>query len=156
MPRVIATMPKKKRMAEAVVVPIAVCMAAPFSLLHFIDQAAPLDVVDAVRPGDVDEGEHPGGHDDTHADRDAERRVFADLLRQEGLVGGDEQDVTVVHDEQHDGQDDRDRPLAAYQPLEVGGLEHLVRRFRHSSSSPLQRATDVLVVPTFYQMKIWY
>src|ERR1700732_999862 len=141
---VIATMRKKKMMAELFRCPITVCaavcaacMSVPPLLLHLFDEAAHLDVVDAVRPDDVDEGEHPGGHDDAHADPDAARGGFADLLRQEGLVGGDQQDETVVHDEQHDGQDDGDRPLAAYKPLEVGGLEHLVRRFCHSfSSSP--------------------
>src|SRR5579863_3109064 len=136
MDSVIATMTKKKMMADEVGVPIALCMSAPLrSLLEVVHQAAHLGVLDAVRPGDVDAGEDPGGHDDANADRDADRGVFADLLRQEGLVGGDQQDEAVVHDEQQEGQDDRDRPLAADQLLELGGFEHLVRRLWHSSSS---------------------
>src|ERR1700674_52668 len=154
MPRVTAAMRIKKMMAEVVGVPIAVCaafMSAPFrSLLELVQQAAHLDVVDAVGPYDIDGGEHPGGHDDAYAHRDAERGVLADLLRQEGLVGGDQQDVAVVHDEQQDDQYDGDRPFATNQLLEIGGLEHLMRRFWHSFSSPLQRATDV------YQIHIWY
>src|SRR5258708_33999969 len=110
MPRVSTTMTRKKRMAESVGVPIVVCMSAPRLLVQIRKQPGHLDVLDAVRPGDVDGGEHPGGYDHADADRDAERRGLADLLPQERLVYDHQQEITHIPTELDLGQEDVHRP----------------------------------------------
>src|SRR3972149_109814 len=76
---------------------------------------------------DVERGQDEREHDDADADRDAEGRHLADLLRHEGGVRAEHDNVPVVNNEEEHEQDPAHAPALRDEHLEVVRVDDLVR-----------------------------
>ena len=95
-----ATMTRKNRTAEAVGVPSEVCMSGGQSARSRRRSRLDFGIVVTVGPDHVRGRQRPGADDDRGAERNAERRGFADPRGQKRAICGDEQDIAVIEEEQ--------------------------------------------------------